>query len=341
MLQFDPNAAVPSDAGIYGLNYTPEEARLILYPIPWEVTTSSGGGTALAPTAIKEAGRQVDLCDSELGEFFKPGIAMLPEDKRIIKLNRTARPKAKKVIEVAGMTQGKPALTRCVKMVNAACEELNKLTYATVRSYLKQGKLVGIIGGDHGALFGSMQAVIEHHPSLGILQIDAHADLRIAFEGFHYSHASIMYNALTELPLKKLVQVGVRDLCKQERSMILRNGGKLHTYFDHDLADRKLGGTTWKTLCGEIVRELPNEVYISFDIDGLDPALCPGTGTPVPGGLQFHEAIMLLRTLVESGRKIVGFDLNEVSPKTSWDANVGSRVLFKLCGWTLRSQNHV
>jgi agmatinase len=339
MHEFDPNLAVPEDAGIFGLPFTPEESRLVLYPIPWDVTTSSGDGANEGPAAIFEAGRQVDLHDSELGEFYEPGIAMLEADKKIIELNRTARQKAKKVIEVAGFTEGKPMLERCVRDVNAACAKLNELTYKTVRSFLDENKLVGIIGGDHGSLFGGMHAFIERHPAVGILQIDAHADLRKAFEGFRYSHASIMYNVLTELPLKKLVQVGVRDLCGAEQEMITRNQGRVQTFFDHDLAARKHEGTPWKILCEEITEALPKEVYITFDIDGLDPSLCPGTGTPVPGGLQFQEAVTLLRTIVGSGRTIIGFDLNEVSPKSVWDANVGSRILFKLCGWTLKSNS--
>jgi agmatinase len=94
----------------------------------------------------------------------------------------------------------------------------------------------------------------------------------------------------------------------------------------------------WKKITEEIIEHLPGEVYISFDIDGLDPVLCPSTGTPVPGGLSFNEALHIIKTIVTSGRRIIGFDLNEVAPgETEWDANVGARLLYKLCGWTLHS----
>jgi agmatinase len=95
-------------------------------------------------------------------------------------------------------------------------------------------------------------------------------------------------------------------------------------------------------MIGRAVADLPPRVWVSFDIDGLDPALCPNTGTPVPGGLSFAEAVGLLRLLTASGRKVVGFDLSEVAPgpdgRSRWDANVGARVLYKLIGFALMSQ---
>jgi agmatinase len=101
---------------------------------------------------------------------------------------------------------------------------------------------------------------------------------------------------------------------------------------------RRLGGETWATQCARIVADLPRAVYLSFDIDGLDPTLCPNTGTPVPGGLTFHQATYLIAEVVRSGRRIVGFDLNEVAPGPDgdeWDANVGMRVLYKMIGWAV------
>jgi agmatinase len=181
---------------------------------------------------------------------------------------------------------------------------------------------------------------------MGILHIDAHADLRRAYQGFVQSHASIMYNVLHDLPaLGRLVQVGVRDLCDEEAARIEESGGRIRTFFDAELHSEKLAGVSWARLCDGIVAALPTDVYISFDIDGLDPALCPHTGTPVPGGLSFNEATALLKAVVASGRRIVGCDLTEVAPapnrsaggSTDWDENVGSRLLYKLIGFMLRS----
>jgi agmatinase len=190
---------------------------------------------------------------------------------------------------------------------------------------------------------GAIRTVAERVKDLSILHIDAHCDLRHAYEGFTYSHASIMDNVLREAPqVSRIVQVGIRDFCAEELAAIEASNGRVRTFFDKHLADRQLAGTPFATLAAEIVDLLGAKVWISFDIDGLDPALCPHTGTPVPGGLSFREAVFLLRTVVESGRVIAGFDLCEVAPAPDgdeWDANVGARVLYKLCGFTLRSQS--
>ena len=109
-----------------------------------------------------------------------------------------------------------------------------------------------------------------------------------------------------------------------------------------DLRRGLFDGESWGRLAGRIAADLPQEVYVSFDIDGLDPSLCPHTGTPVVGGLSFPEAVALLRTVAESGRRIVGFDLNEVAPdptgRSEWDGNVGARLLYKEIGFALMSQ---
>jgi agmatinase len=177
----------------------------------------------------------------------------------------------------------------------------------------------------------------------GILHFDAHSDTRVGYEGFTYSHASIMYNALQEVPqIKKLVQVGIRDFSEDEVNYCASQGSRVKIYFDTHLRRRMQDGNPWNTIAQEIVTNLPRNVWVSFDIDGLDPKLCPNTGTPVPGGLEFLEANAILRALVQSGRKIIGFDLNEVAPdptgSSEWDANVGARLLYKLCAWTFASQ---
>jgi agmatinase len=162
-------------------------------------------------------------------------------------------------------------------------------------------------------------------------------DFRIAYEGFRWSHASIMYNVLMQIPqVTKLVQVGIRDFGEGEMDFGIEQGRRVETHFDDAWADELAeGGTTFSDLCRRVVGALPPSVYISFDIDALDPALCPHTGTPVPGGLSFNQVVILLGVLKTSGRRIVGFDLVEVSPgpdEDEWDANVGARVLYKLCG---------
>jgi agmatinase len=116
----------------------------------------------------------------------------------------------------------------------------------------------------------------------------------------------------------------------------------MSVFFDRDLVRRRFQGVTWAATAKEIVDRLPHDVWVSFDIDGLDPRYCPNTGTPVAGGLDFQEANFILQTLARSGRRIIGFDLNEVAPdpagENEWDANVGARLLYKLSAWTLASQ---
>ncbi|MBS1590460.1 MAG: arginase family protein, partial [Bacteroidetes bacterium] len=205
---------------------------------------------------------------------------------------------------------------------------------------LREGKKVGLIGGDHSTPLGFIKALSEVHDSFGVLQVDAHADLRNAYEGFIYSHASIMYNVLHEFPqVSKLVQVGTRDYCDEEVEMIAQSNGRISTYFDHQIKERQFEGETWKSICEEIVSKLPQKVYISFDIDGLDPKLCPNTGTPVPGGFELEQVFYLFKTLIKSGRQLIGFDLNEVSTGQNTgdciDSIVGARALYKLCNFMM------
>lgn len=197
--------------------------------------------------------------------------------------------------------------------------------------WLDRKRIVGLLGGDHSTPLGFIQALAERHESFGILQFDAHCDLREAYEGFTYSHASVMYNALKLPQVNRLVQVGIRDYCAQEVELIRNSKGRVIAFFDEALCNGRYEGRTWKEQCEEIVNTLPEKVYVSFDIDGLNPSLCPNTGTPVAGGLEFSQAVYLLRTLIKSGKTIIGFDLNEVAPgEDEWDANVGARLLFKL-----------
>ena len=338
-MTFDPNAAAAADSGIYGLSDAPADARVVLIPVPWEVTTSYRAGTAGGPQAILEASRQVDLFDVDSGMPYRAGIAMLEESAEVRAWNTVGRSLAERVIATGGMLGGDPVLAAALERVNVLGAQLNEWVHAEAASWLEAGKLVGVVGGDHSAPFGLLLALAERHPGLGVLHVDAHADLRNAYEGFSWSHASIMFNVLAHVPgVERLVQVGIRDLCEAELEVIHASRGRVATYFDDELSARRFCGESWASQCEGIVEELPEQVYLSFDIDGLDPSLCPSTGTPVPGGLSFQMATFLIAQVVRSGRTIVGFDLNEVAPgPDEWDANVGARLLYKMIGWALRS----
>jgi len=345
MSTFDPNAAAAKDSGIFGLPFAVSEAKLVLIPVPWEVTTSYGGGTSQGPQAIFDASKQIDVYDYDLGNFYEAGIAMVNIPEEIQQWNDKARLFAETVIDAGADTEN-ALVNNAIQEVNQYSLQLNEYVYTETKKFLAQGKTVGLIGGDHSTPFGAIQAYLEVYPDLGILHFDAHADTRNAYEGFEHSHASIMYNVITKTALGKLVQVGIRDFCEEEYQFIRHHHDRIQTFFDSDIFSQKMNGKSWSEICDDIIQHLPHEVYISFDIDGLDPRFCPHTGTPVPGGLDFQEALFLIKKVVKSGRKIVGFDLNEVSPGITngnendtageWDANVGARLLYKLCGYALQ-----
>jgi agmatinase len=338
---FDPSAPALHE-GLFGLPWTPDTAQVVVIPVPWEATVSYGSGTAQGPEAVLRASRQVDLLDRETGRPYEAGIAMLPISPEVRAWSDEARRRALPVIEAGGPGDD-PGLRAAVAAVDALGERLNTWLYEETSRRLDAGRLVAVLGGDHSAPYGAIRALAERHPGLGVLHVDAHADLRRAYEGFRWSHASIMFNVLSELPaVSRLVQVGIRDYSDEEDALIRANSERIVTFFDPDVRKQVFDGDPWTRIALRIVATLPKEVYVSFDIDGLDPALCPHTGTPVLGGLSFPEACHLLRLLVESGRTIVGLDLCEVAPeaggRSEWDGNVGARVLYKEIGFALMSR---
>lgn len=339
---FDPNSVGQTSNNIFGLPFTEEDAQLVLIPVPWEVTTSYRAGTSNGPEKLFEASLQVDLYDPDCVDAWKKGIYMMPVDVSLKKTSDLHKNDAQKVISHLedGGNSSDGSIAELLYNVNTACSDMISWVYAKADLLIKDGKKVGLIGGDHSTPLGFIKALAEEHKQFGILQIDAHADLREAYEGFKYSHASIMYNTLQEVPqVSKLVQVGIRDYCDEEVVMIRSNTERISTWFDQDIKERQYEGSTWKTICENIINDLPQKVYISFDIDGLDPKLCPNTGTPVPGGFELLDIFYLIKTLVKSGREIIGFDLNEVSvgegDDETIDSIVGARALYKLCNYML------
>ena len=338
---FDPDAAATGD-GLFGLDVRPQDAAVVVIPVPFEATTSYGGGTSRGPSAVLEASRQVDLLDRDFGPAWEAGIAMLPIPKHVEALSRSAKRAATPVVEAGGAQPGNARHAKAVAAVNAAGDRVNAWVRSHAERVLADGKLPVVLGGDHSCPYGSIAAVAARHPGVGILHVDAHADLRDAYEGFTWSHASIFHAVMTTLPgVGKLVQVGIRDFGSRELAMVESSRGRIETFFEADVRARMFAGATWDEECRRVVERLPREVHVSFDIDGLSPDLCPHTGTPVPGGLSFAECCHLLRTLAASGRRVVGVDLCEVTPGPkgdAWDANVGARVLYKLIGCALATR---
>jgi agmatinase len=344
-MNFDPDTTAATDSGLFGLPFTAADSRLHIIPVPWEVTTSYGDGASRGPAAILRASHQVDLFDFETGAAYRHGFFLQPESPEVIEWNRDGKAKAKQILEaIESGTSGDPTVQAMQADVNRLSGRLNDWVYGAAKDILQSGRIAAVVGGDHSTPFGLIRALSEKHANdFGILHIDAHADLRVSYQGYRYSHASIMYNVMEEIAPQALVQVGIRDFSAGEFEYI-KSRPQISTFFDSAVKRRLHRGENWQTIVGEILSQLPKKVYISFDIDGLDPQLCPNTGTPVPGGLSFSEALTLLASIVESGRQIVGFDLNEVAEPegagSDWDGNVGARLLYKLCGWTLLSNGY-
>jgi agmatinase len=344
---FDPGAAALPGSGIFGLPHGPEAGVSIL-GVPFQATTSYRRGTAHGPEAVLAASRQVELDDLRFGRPYEAGLHMLPIAPEILAWDEEASAAADPIIAAGGALGGDTELARGLGRVNAIGAELNAYVERHTHSVLEAGRLPVVLGGDHSVPFGALAACAECHPGLGVLHFDAHADLRRAYEGFTWSHASILFNVLEHLEgVQRVVQVGVRDLCAEEHARIAESEGRVHTLFDPDWARARFAGEDLPALVRATIEKLPEEVYVTFDVDGLDPSLCPGTGTPVPGGLGWHEAMLWLEELAASGRRVVGLDLCEVSPGPdsagdspghSWDAVVGARLLYRLIGAALVSR---
>jgi agmatinase len=251
----------------------PQKARFVLLPVPYEKTTTYRKGTAKGPAAILRASTQVELYDEETGRRLDGlGIATLPP------------------LRVAGMP-------------DALAKRLEPLA----RKHLDAGRIVGCLGGEHSISLGAIRAAAACHPGLGILQIDAHPDLRDEYEGTRFGHGCVMRRALDSPDVGKLVQAGIRAVSPEDLEAMADPRVLAFPAF----AIRSRSFEEWANAA---VEALPEKVYLSVDVDGLDPAIVPGTGTPEPGGLGWWETLALLR-LVASRRKVVAFDVVELLPE--------------------------
>lgn len=349
MTHFDPSNPNSSDNGFFGMPATPEESALWLFKVPWDVTTSYQAGTHRGPRHIQDCSTQLDLCDSLFGpDLWRAGICTLNEQTELADWNAKHRRHAEQII--AFKNTGERNLTSDLEdkliEVNLASHRVNALVEHETRKAHQSGKIFGLIGGDHSSPFGAIKALLEAETEpFGILHIDAHYDLRECYLGFEHSHASIFWNVLNlnSPKLLSLVQVGIRDYSEEERKLAL-SLPQCHSFLDQDIQFDLLSGRSFQNICEEIVGKLPKRVYLSVDIDGLDPVLCPSTGTPVPGGLSYNQFRMILKTLRLQNKQIIGFDLCEVAPNPNqpldeWNGNVGARVLWSLCQAALDSRN--
>lgn len=328
----------PSDVGkkgsIFGLPYNLQEANLVFLPVHLDVTVSYGQGTSKAPDVILEESTQLDL---SLLSIDQPWMLKMAMYDRIVKASQNEIHRGRATTVIKALEAGKEPEIDQIDFVNEFCKTTHEKMRELSSSLLELGKIVAVVGGDHSSPLGLMKALSERM-EFGILQIDAHMDLRESYERFDFSHASIMFNAIKEDNIKSLTQVGIRDFCEEELKYIQTSKKPVHVFYDETIYADKMNGINWKSQVEEIIKTLPQNVYISFDMDGLDPSLCPNTGTPVAGGLQFNEATYLIEQIARSGKTIIGFDVCEAG-NHSWDANVAARMIYRIATLTGVSNN--
>ena len=272
----------------------PERARTVILPVPYERTTTYGKGTSRGPAALLAASGQVELFDEELGlDPMDGGVATLP-----------------------------PATADA--MPDALAERLEPV----VRAHLAAGRVVGALGGEHSVSLGPIRAAARAHLGLGVLQIDAHPDLRDAYEGTRYGHGCVMRRVLDDRSVGALVQVGLRAVSPEDAEA-QRADRRVRPFHAFDLARRDRAD--W---VAAVVEALPREVYLTFDVDGLDPSIVPGTGTPEPGGLGWWDAMALLRE-VAARRRVVAFDVVELLPQRDAPLSefAAARLVMKILGY--------
>jgi agmatinase len=264
-----------------------EKAKVVVLPVPYEGTVSYGSGTSGGPEAIIEASRYMELYDLELDfEPYQAGIY-------------TAE--ALKVDDLSA--------DKMIEEVEKKCREL-----------VNQGKFVAMIGGEHSISYGADKVLREKYPDLTVLQWDAHADLRDSFGGTKFSHASVMRRFYDNA--KKLVQVGIRSMSKEEADFIKKNNLRKNIFTPEEFNIKK------------ILSRLGENVYITVDLDGFDPAIVPATGTPEPGGFSWLDFLALMRQVFQK-KNVVGFDVVELAPIKGQPASdfLAALAVYKMIGY--------
>lgn len=251
-------------------------SAIAIVQAPYEHTVSYGKGASLGPKAIIEASAQVEFYDDEFDRqlCFEKGIATLEP----------------------------------IDFAQKVDQEALELIYQQVKNLLDLNKFVVTLGGEHTISTAPIKAHYEKNPNMSILQFDAHSDLRDSYQDSKYSHASIMARVCEFFPPHRITQVGIRAQCIEEALFIREN--KINTFYASGIRNGKYG-TNW---IAKLVDTLSDEVYITFDVDALDPSIMPTTGTPEPDGLSYSDVLQILAEINNSNKKIIGFDLVELAP---------------------------
>lgn len=255
-----------------------KNSKVVVLPVPYEKSVSYGKGTKDGPRAILDASHYVEFYDEETKRevYRELGITTLEP------------------LDIATLTE----------------EAALQMIYDNVKQLIQQNKFIIMIGGEHTITQSSLAAFAERYRDLSILHIDAHSDLRSDYQGSKYSHASVMARVCEFLDPHRLIQVGVRAQSIEEAEFIEMNG--VTTLYAHEIRAGKYTKLL-KYWYDFPIDKLTQHVYITFDLDGLDPSIMPATGTPEPNGLLWDETMKLLQRLCQK-KTIVGCDVVELSP---------------------------
>lgn len=273
-----------------------ENSKIVILPAPYEATTSYGKGTAKGPMAILDASHYVEFFDEEMNRELCFELGICSLKELDFKNKKGAK-------------------------------ALNHI-YKNVKKLIDDGKFVITLGGEHSISTAPIQAHYDSYPNMSILHFDAHSDLREEYEGSKYSHAS--FAARVSEFTKDITQVGIRAQCKDEYDFIKANGIK--TFYAYEIRNGKYG-YDWDS---KIIDSLKENVYITFDVDFLDPSIMPSTGTPEPQGFYWDETVKLFKKLSQK-RKVVGFDVVELSPRKdfSFPDFLTAKLIYKMLNYFL------
>jgi len=267
-----------------------DTSRVAVLPVPFERTTSYGKGTLAGPAAILRASQAMELYDEELdAEPYVQGIATLPSF----------------LPEAFDMEEGFAELQ------------------AEARSHLERGKFLVTLGGEHSLTQAPVKAAHQVFGDIGVVQFDAHSDLREEFEGTPYSHASVM-KRVVDAGIPSLA-VGIRSLSAPEARLVRERC--LPVIWGHQLDQAE-------ELFPAMLAALPEKIYLTFDIDYFDPSLVPATGTPEPGGGLWYPTLALLRHLFQT-KTVVSMDLIELAPLGHQPASdfLAAKLIYKCLGY--------
>jgi agmatinase len=291
---------------IFDMESTYKTAKLILLPVQFDSTCSYNFGTCDAPYEILTQSYQVDIDKKLIAD------KIFWQEFDIIKKYNTR------------------------ENIEFNSNKVYELVYDKCKKIIKN-KTSGLIGGEHGVAYGHIKSLSEKYENekICVIQFDAHMDLRKKYQDITYSHASVMRNVLDNCKNIDIIQIGVRDFGNEESELVKSEDYKhrIFTIYDKFIYECKLSCNMGDITNSLSVVESYDKVYISFDIDVFNPSLCPNTGTPVPGGIEFNDMLFIFDELKKFN--VIGFDLCEVGNK-NWDANVGSRVLYELCKLMIR-----